>query len=157
MCIYGILCRRAGAVERSSHQLHMIWFAFITGNSSFEPLFEGLFVQIHVNLRCVFSWNQTRDLRITKNFRVPRSQMQIHKPNHVHTTLCTHVTVFAFALAITWAACMVCCFAFTLALVRTSAACIKCCMTYQLNRDSTQMRVYNQITCSILADQASSS
>ena len=29
----------------------LIWFAFITGNSSLEPLIEGLCAQIHVNLR----------------------------------------------------------------------------------------------------------
>ena len=30
---------------------NLIWFAFITGNSSLEPLIEGLCAQIHVNLR----------------------------------------------------------------------------------------------------------
>jgi len=29
----------------------LILFAFITGNSSLEPLIEGLYAQIHVNLR----------------------------------------------------------------------------------------------------------
>jgi len=31
--------------------LILILFAFITGNSSLEPLIEGLCAQIHVNLR----------------------------------------------------------------------------------------------------------
>jgi len=30
---------------------HLILIAFITGNSSLEPLIEGLCAQIHVNLR----------------------------------------------------------------------------------------------------------
>ena len=30
---------------------HLILVAFITGNSSLEPLIEGLYAQIHVNLR----------------------------------------------------------------------------------------------------------
>jgi len=38
--------------------------AFITGNSSLEPLVEGLFAQIHVNLSWrVFDRNRTWDLR----------------------------------------------------------------------------------------------
>ena len=44
--------------------------AFITGNSSLEPLLEGLFAQIHVNLSWrVFGRNRTRDLRITRSFK----------------------------------------------------------------------------------------
>jgi len=40
--------------------------AFITGNSSLEPLLEGLCAQIHVNLSCrVFGRNRTWDLRMT--------------------------------------------------------------------------------------------
>jgi len=31
--------------------LILILVAFITGNSSLEPLIEGLYAQIHVNLR----------------------------------------------------------------------------------------------------------
>jgi len=31
--------------------LNLILIAFITGNSSLEPLIEGLCAQIHVNLR----------------------------------------------------------------------------------------------------------
>jgi len=46
---------------------YLIYFAFITGNSSLEPLLEGLFAQIHVNLSWrVFGRNRTWDLRITK-------------------------------------------------------------------------------------------
>ena len=41
----------------------LIWFAFITGNSSLEPLIEGLCAQIHVDLRWrVFGRNRTGDL-----------------------------------------------------------------------------------------------
>jgi len=41
----------------------LIFIAFITGNSSLEPLIEGLFAQIHVNLSCrVFGRNRTGDL-----------------------------------------------------------------------------------------------
>jgi len=41
----------------------LIWFAFITGISSLEPLIEGLCAQIHVNLRWrVFGRNRTGDL-----------------------------------------------------------------------------------------------
>ena len=54
---------------------HLIWFAVITGNSTLEPLLEGLFAQIHMNLSWrVFGRNRTGDLRITKFVpRVPRS------------------------------------------------------------------------------------
>ena len=44
---------------------YRVWFlvAFITGNSSLEPLIEGLYAQIHVNLRWrVFGRNRTGDL-----------------------------------------------------------------------------------------------
>jgi len=34
-----------------SHKRYLILSAFITGNSSLEPLIEGLCTQIHVNLR----------------------------------------------------------------------------------------------------------
>ena len=41
----------------------LISIAFITGNSSLEPLLEGLCAQIHVNLSCrVFGRNRTGDL-----------------------------------------------------------------------------------------------
>jgi len=33
------------------HHASLILVAFITGNSSLEPLIEGLYAQIHVNLR----------------------------------------------------------------------------------------------------------
>jgi len=47
----------------------LIEFAFITGNSSLEPLLEGLLAQIQVNLSWrVFSRNRTEDLRIPKFF-----------------------------------------------------------------------------------------
>jgi len=45
------------------------WFkiAFITGNSSLEPLLEGPFAQIHVNLSShIFGRNQTGDLRVPR-------------------------------------------------------------------------------------------
>jgi len=35
----------------SSKQNYLILVSFITGNSSLEPLIEGLYAQIHVNLR----------------------------------------------------------------------------------------------------------
>ena len=42
-------------------------FICITGNSSLEPLLEGPFAQIHVNVSWrVFGRNRTRDLQITK-------------------------------------------------------------------------------------------
>ena len=37
--------------ENGIQQHNMILVAFITGNSSLEPLIEGLYAQIHVNLR----------------------------------------------------------------------------------------------------------
>jgi len=43
--------------------LILILIAFITGNSSLEPLIEGLCAQVHVNLRRrVFGRNRTGDL-----------------------------------------------------------------------------------------------
>jgi len=36
---------------RKTRQGDLILVAFITGNSSLEPLIEGLYAQIHVNLR----------------------------------------------------------------------------------------------------------
>ena len=46
----------------------LIFPAFITGKSSLEPLLEGLFAQICVNLSGrVFDRNRTGDLRITKS------------------------------------------------------------------------------------------
>jgi len=64
--------------RKHSHPLVVILIkiAFITGNSSLEPLLEGLCAQIHVNLSCrVFGRNRTGALRITKkkNSQVPRS------------------------------------------------------------------------------------
>jgi len=45
----------------------LIWIVFITGNSSWEPLPEGLLAQIHVNLSWrVFGRNRTGDLQITR-------------------------------------------------------------------------------------------
>jgi len=38
-------------VEWQGHFGHLILVAFITGNRSLEPLIEGLYAQIHVNLR----------------------------------------------------------------------------------------------------------
>ena len=44
----------------ASKSYHLILVAFITGNSSLEPLIEGLYAQIHVNLRWrVFGRNRT--------------------------------------------------------------------------------------------------
>ena len=37
--------------EKIQHPRILILVAFITGNSSLEPLIEGLYAQIHVNLR----------------------------------------------------------------------------------------------------------
>ena len=53
---------------------NLILFAFITGNSSLEPLNEGLCAQIHVNLRWrVFGRNRTGDLTDYYISWVPRS------------------------------------------------------------------------------------
>jgi len=50
-----------------NNSLGLIWIAFIIGNSSLEPLREGLFAQIHVNLSWrVFGQNWTGDLLITR-------------------------------------------------------------------------------------------
>ena len=38
-------------INTSSQYTTLILVAFITGNSSLEPLIEGLYAQIHVNLR----------------------------------------------------------------------------------------------------------
>jgi len=44
----------------------LIWFAFITGNSSLEHLLEGLWTQIHMDLSSRgFGRNRTQDLQIT--------------------------------------------------------------------------------------------
>jgi len=48
----------------------LIWFAFITGNSSLEPLIEGLCAQIHVNLRWrVFHTTNQHHARIPRPHR----------------------------------------------------------------------------------------
>ena len=45
----------------------LILMAFITGNSSSEPLLEGLLAQIHIDLSSRgFGRNRTGDLRITQ-------------------------------------------------------------------------------------------
>jgi len=47
--------------------LILILLAFITGNNSLEPLLEGLFAQIHIDLSWRgFGRNRTGDLRITQ-------------------------------------------------------------------------------------------
>jgi len=52
----------------------LILLAFLTGNSSLEPLFEGLGAQIHTDLSwLIFGRNRTGDLRITQICWVPRS------------------------------------------------------------------------------------
>jgi len=53
---------------------YFIWIAFITGNSSLEPLIEGLCAQIHVNLKWrVFGRNRTGGLTDYWLSWVPRS------------------------------------------------------------------------------------
>ena len=53
---------------------NLILIAFITGNSSLEPLIEGLCAQIHMNLRWrVFGRNRTGDLTDYYISWVPRS------------------------------------------------------------------------------------
>ena len=53
-------------LSKGSKIFFSISVAFITGNSSLEPLLEGLCAQIHVNLSCrVFGRNRTGDLRMT--------------------------------------------------------------------------------------------
>jgi len=39
------------SVDKRKQTRDLILVAFITGNSSLEPLIEGLYAQIHVNLR----------------------------------------------------------------------------------------------------------
>jgi len=52
----------------------LILLAFITGNSSLEPLLEGLLVQIHIDMSSrIFCRNRTGDPRITQICQVPRS------------------------------------------------------------------------------------
>ena len=52
----------------------LILFSFITGNSSLEPLLEGLLAQIHFDLSWrIFDRNRTGDLRIAQICWVPRS------------------------------------------------------------------------------------
>jgi len=54
--------------------LILILLAFIPGNSSLEPLIEGLFAQIYFDLSWrVFGRNRTGDLRITQIFKFLRS------------------------------------------------------------------------------------
>jgi len=61
------------------YSLILILLAFTTGNSSLEPLLEGLLAQIHNDLSWyVFGRNGTRDLRITQNCSVPRSSPLNH-------------------------------------------------------------------------------
>ena len=51
------------SVDKRKQTRDLILVAFITGNSSLEPLIEGLYAQIHVNLRWrVFGRNRTGDL-----------------------------------------------------------------------------------------------
>jgi len=52
----------------------LILLAFITGNSSLEPLLEGLFAQIHIDVSWRgFGRNRTGDLRTIQICSVPRS------------------------------------------------------------------------------------
>jgi len=52
--------------------LILILLAFITGDNSLEPLLEGLFAQIHIDLSWrIFGRNRTWDLRITQIFLSP--------------------------------------------------------------------------------------
>ena len=58
-----------------SQSTHLILLAFVTGNSSLEPLLEGLFAQIHIDLSWrVFGRNRTGDLRISQIY---------HSPSHI--------------------------------------------------------------------------
>jgi len=58
----------------TSHYPQLILIAFITANSSLEPLIEGLCAQIHVNLRWrVFGRNRTGGLTDYYISWVPRS------------------------------------------------------------------------------------
>ena len=77
--------------------------------------------------------------------------MRIHKPNHAHTSLNTHIIAFAFALA-----CISSMYDVLFRIrfcmgMHISSMYDVLCVTYQLNRDSTQVSVYNQSTWSILA------
>ena len=63
MCIYVYICTYIYiyvrvftfsiymCIHERKYNLILILIAFITGNSSLEPLIEGLCAQIHVNLR----------------------------------------------------------------------------------------------------------
>jgi len=51
----GVFLRQRTHLRTHSLQVvHLILVAFITGNSSLEPLIEGLYAQIHVNHMCIF-------------------------------------------------------------------------------------------------------
>jgi len=66
----------AVALPVTNSRKKTIWFllAFITGNSSLEPLLEGLFVQIHIDLSWRgFGRNRTWDLRNIQICEVLRS------------------------------------------------------------------------------------
>ena len=53
--------------KKERKRVDLIVLAFITGNSSLEPLLEGLFAQNHIDLSWWgFGWNQTWDLRMTQ-------------------------------------------------------------------------------------------
>ena len=50
--IYACICtQKHMRMHDTVHTLILILVAFISGNSSLEPLIEGLYAQIHVNLR----------------------------------------------------------------------------------------------------------
>ena len=67
------LCCPAGPIQFVYHlhkrvlkDLRLVLFAFITGNGILQPLLEGLFAEIHIDLSLRgFGRNQTRDLRMT--------------------------------------------------------------------------------------------
>ena len=57
-----------GRAAGQQASINLILMAFINGNSSLEPLLEGLFAQIHIDLsRRDFRRNRTGDLRMTQN------------------------------------------------------------------------------------------
>ena len=51
LCAGLVSSDRRSLTANVAHAQHLILVAFITGNSSLEPLIEGLYAQIHVNLR----------------------------------------------------------------------------------------------------------
>jgi len=62
----------------------LILLAFITGNSSLEPLLEGLLAQIHIDMSCrFFGRNRIGDLQITQICQVLRSSPLNYGDGHI--------------------------------------------------------------------------